>query len=301
MFKDEKVSVIIPNYNGNDLLDKNLPFLIKAWQNPENKISEIIVVDDNSKDNSVELIKRNYPDVILIKSKKNRGFSSTVNLGVKSAKGKYVLLLNTDVEVTQNFLEQVFDLFEDKSVFGVSLHEVGFGWAKAVFSNGFICHLPGKESGVVTRTFWISGGSGIFVKSVWEKLGGMDEKLFKFYWEDIDLSYRAQKRGYKLLWTPHSKVFHNHESTMSKTYSKRKLSRIQETNQLVFIWKNLTSLPMLRKHIRGLFSRLVKHPGYAVIVLNALRKFNVIIRARRKEKKDCKVSDEAIFAGFSDL
>lgn len=294
-------SIVIPNFNGLYLLQKYLPLLVKEFNNEINKILEIIVVDDCSTDSSVDFIKNNFPQILIVKNKKNRGFSASVNIGVRSSKGKYVVLLNSDVEVTSDFLKDIFVLFDDKSVFGISLHENGFGYAKAVFKEGFICHSPGHEAQIITKTFWVSGGSGIFRKDMWEKLGGMDDKLFKFYWEDIDLSYRAQKRGYKLLWTPYSKVFHNHESTMSKTFTKRKLNRIQETNQLIFIWKNLTSVPMLKKHIIGLFDRIIKHPGYIIIVINSLKKINSILRARKKEKRDCKVSDEAIFAGFSDL
>ena len=101
------------------------------------------------------------------------------------------------------------------------------------------------------------------------------------------------------MWEPEAKVFHKHETTIFKTFSKNKLRRMQEVNQLVFIWKNLTSLNLFRKHITGLTKKITLHPGYIRIVLTALMKIRPILRARRKEKKEAMVSDEAIFARFS--
>jgi GT2 family glycosyltransferase len=126
----------------------------------------------------------------------------------------------------------------------------------------------------------------------------MDEKLFSpFYWEDVDLSYRALKRGFRLLWEPKAKVIHHHESTIGKI-SRKYRQRIQERNQLIFIWKNLTSPILFRKHVLGVFRRVSLHPGYLIIVLMALRKIKGVVKVRKREKKESKVSDEAIFARF---
>ena len=293
------VSVVIPNYNGADLLRKHLPSVIKASENKNNRIKEILIVDDASSDNSVNFIKERFPQIVLIKHTKNRGFSSTVNTGVRTAKSALVCLLNTDVNVSVNFLESVIKIFSDKSVFGVSLHESGLGWAKGIFKEGFVTHKPGEENNKTMRTFWVSGGSGVFRRDMWHQLKGMDEELLNpFYWEDIDLSYRAQKRGFKVFWEPNSKVIHKHESTISK-YSKIKIrQRIQERNQLLFIWKNITSQILFKKHLKGLFARFLKNPGYARVIAMALKKFPMVISKRKIEKKESTVSDEAIFQKF---
>lgn len=290
------VSIIIPNYNGSDLLKKNLPHVLAAFDYKKNQIKEIIVVDDASKDDSIKIINKHFPQVRLIKHKVNRGFASSVNTGVRSSKGKLVVLLNTDVRPGKKFLEPVFQHFEEDDTFGVSFHEKGYGWARARFENGFITHRPGRPGNKAKNTFWVSGGSGVIRRDLWIKLGGFDEKLFKFYWEDVDLSYRAAKRGFKLIWEPNAKVLHEHESTTARVFSKKKLARMQEVNQLVFIWKNLTSQNMFRKHMFGLVKRIVRHPGYIRIVFAALFKVRIVLKARKKEKKQCKVSDEAIFA-----
>jgi GT2 family glycosyltransferase len=295
----EGVSIIIPNYNGRDLLEKNIPYVIGALKNKDNHIAEVIVVDDASKDGSVEYLKDNFPEISIIKHRINRGFSTSVNTGARMAKGKLLVLLNNDVTPAENFLKSTIRLFDNSNLFAVSLHEKGYGYAVGKFENGFIVHEPAGEDKGVHETFWASGGSAVFKRSLWMKLGGFDSKLYSpYYWEDLDISYRARKRGYSILWNSESNVVHEHESTTIK-FSKRKRARVQERNQLIFIWKNLTSKFLFRKHIVGLGRRVVKHPGYLIIVVMALTKVKLLMKARQKERKESKVSDEAIFAGFS--
>lgn len=294
-----KTSIIIPWYNTEWLAEKNLPALISAFKNKKNNILEIIIVDDASSDKSADIIKTLFPDIKLIRHKVNRGFSSSVNTGVRMAKGELVCLLNSDVMPKVNFLESVYDHFKYPKMFAVSLNEAGnFGWAKGFLKNGFIVHEPGGKGEISHTTFWVSGGSGVFRRSIWMSLGGLDEKLFSpFYWEDLDLSYRAMKRGYQLIWDPNAKVEHNHETTIKKLPQKY-VNRIQERNQLLFIWKNLGSPSLISKNIIAVIKRIVAHPGYIRIVLMALSKIGVLLKARIKEKKESKVSDEAIFAKF---
>ena len=293
-----KISIIIPSYNTEWLLEKNIPYILAAQKNKKNSILEIIVVDDASPDGSVNLLKEKYPDVKVIKHRVNRGFSASVNTGARTSKGNLLVLLNTDVIPEENFLVSVIPLFKDNDLFAASFNKRGHSWAKGKFKDGFVVHEPGTKTKKVHHTFWVSRGSGIFRRDYWMKLGGMDEKLFSpFYWEDLDLCYRALKRGHKLVWDPNAKVLHKYEATIG-LLPKRYVERIRERNQLIFIWKNLTSPILIRKHIAGLFKRILRHPGYIRIVMMALFKIKLIMRARKKEKKACKVSDEAIFARF---
>jgi GT2 family glycosyltransferase len=295
----KRVSIVIPNYNGEELLAKHMPSVMKAFENEKNSILEIIVVDDASKDRSVSLIKKFFPEIKIYRHKINRGFSSTVNTGVRYAKGDLVCLLNTDVSPSLNFLLPVFVHFDELDTFAVSLHEEGYGWAKGTFKNGFLEHKSGKETKKAHISFWASGGSAVFNRKKWWELGGLDEKnLSPYYWEDVDIGYRAQKRGWKILWEPKAKVKHEHEGTTNKISAVYR-GRIQERNQLIVIWKNITSKVLFRKHIIGLISRIAKHPGYIRIVFMALKNLPSIYRSRMKEKKESKVSDEAIFARFS--
>lgn len=291
-------SVIIPNFNGEKLLEKNMPIFLKAKNFAQNKIKEIIIVDDGSWDNSVKFIKENYPEVKLIKHTKNRGFSAAVNTGARMAKGDLIVLLNTDVLPGENFLVSILPRFQDESVFAVSMHEKGYAWAKGHFKDGYIQIEPGKETVNAHISFWVSGGSGVFRKSMWKELGGMDEKLLSpFYWEDIDICYRGAKRGWKIWWDPDSLVEHQHESTIGKL-PKKYVERVRERNQLLFIWKNLHSPNLIRKHLLGVFARLIKHPGYLRILFMTLPRLRQTLKLRAKEKKESKISDEIIFSRF---
>ena len=297
--KNFTVSVVMPNFNGEKILEKNIPSFFAAKDNPNNCITEIIIVDDGSRDDSVKMISSKFPQVKLIKHKINRGFSAAVNTGVRAAKGDLICLLNSDVVPEHNFLENVICHFLNTNIFAVSLNEIGdFGWAKGFFSDGFVGHSGGSKSVKPHDTFWVSGGSGVFRRNIWMELGGMDEKLLSpFYWEDVDLCYRALKRGYRLIWEPEAKVSHIHESTIS-LFPKKYVQRIHERNQLLFIWKNITSVNLFRKHLVGLTKRLFKHPGYIRIIFMALGKIGILIKARNKEIKEAKICDEIIFSRF---
>ena len=241
MTRNHKVSVVMPNLNGKELLEKNLPKLIEAKNYTPNSILEIIIVDDGSWDDSVALIKDKFPLVRLIRHKINRGFSAAVNTGVRSAKGDLILLINTDVLPEKDFLVSVLPHFDDPKMFAISLHERGMCYAKGAFYDGYIQLAPGEESSKFQNSFYVSGGSGVFSRVHWVSLGGMDEKLLSpFYWEDIDLCYRAAKRGLILGWEPGGIVEHHHESTISK-FPKSYVQRVRERNQLLCIWKNITS------------------------------------------------------------
>ncbi len=292
------ISVVMPNLNGEKLLEKNLPVLLAAKDYAPNNILEVIIVDDGSWDGSVTFLRKNFPAVRLIKHTTNRGFSTAVNTGARAAKGDLILLINTDVLPDKDFLVKVLPDFTDPKVFAVSLHEKGFGSARGYFGDGYIQLAMGPEDSRTHPSFYVSGGSGVFRRKMWVELGGMDEKLLSpFYWEDIDLCYRAAKRGYKLLWEPGGIVEHHHESTISK-FPKAYVGRVRERNQLLMLWKNLTSPNLTRKHVAGLLKRLVMHPGYTRVVLMALGRFGIAMEKRKREIKEGKVSDEAIFARY---
>lgn len=295
------ISIVIPNWNGAFLLRKNLPKVVSAMRNKKNRIIEIIVVDDYSSDDSVSLLENNFADSVrLVKHQKNQRFAAAVNTGVRFSKGSHICLLNTDVIPSVDFLESVVSLLKDESVFGVTLHEQGYGAAGGTF-NGYLNHYGKPESKYVENTLWISGGSGVFSKEKWQELHGLDAELFSpFYWEDLDLGYRAQKRGYKLLWDPNAKVVHKHESvTNPKNFGKGYLSLIKERNELLFLWKNITSRNLFAKHKKAVVERMLRHPGYTKVVIAALAKWSLVMSRRAREKSESKVSDEMVYEKFS--
>ncbi len=260
-----KVSIIIPNYNRTGDLMKNLPLILGT------EASEIIIVDDGSDQtpNSIRQLAdktQNYNSKVkIIENKKNLGFSSTINRGVKEAIGEIVVLLNTDVTPKTDFLQPLVRHFNDPKVFAVGCldislegeKEVQRGRGLAKWHHGFLIHKRGEVN--KSDTFWVSCGSGAFRKDLWEKLGGLDSLYNPFYWEDIDLSYRARKSGYKIIFESLSQVIHRHdEGIIKQKFSQFSIKTISYRNQFIFIWKNITDWNLLRSHFLWLPYHLIR-------------------------------------------
>lgn len=295
----KKISIIIPYWNGVEKIQKHLLKVIKIAKS--NNIFEIIASDDASEDNTVEILKTQFPEVRLIERKINGGFSSNVNTAVNEAKGEIIFLLNSDAEPERNFLEFALPHFDNPQVFSVSCNAGGL-WAVGRFENGFFWHNQATDINQADKphqTLWASGGSGFFRKSLWDELGGLDDLYNPFYVEDIDLGFRATKRGYINIWEPRSKVEHYKEKgVIENSFSKNIISSTSERNILIFIWKNITSPKLISDHKRALFKRLIKHPKYWIIFMRALSKFPKIMEKRKTEKIYAKLTDEEVFDIF---
>ncbi len=288
----KKASIIIPNWKGRKLLEKNLPAVLAT------RPDEVIVVDDASPDDSNQFLKKNYSQVKIIKHKENLGFAAGCNSGVKAAKSEIVVLLNLDVVPEKDALEKVLVDFKDKEVFAVSFNEPQWSWARIAWKKGLIEHEPGPKSGKTHISAWANGGSGAFRKSIWDKLGGFDSLYHPFYWEDIDLSYRAWKRGYKILWEPKAVVHHQHEAIIGKHYSKKYINFVSERNRLLFIWKNITDPKMMIEHKLHLLGRLTR-PGNWKPFLAAKGKLPQVMMRRFKEWQEKKVADREVLNQFN--
>lgn len=243
-------SIVIPNWNGAHLLSKNLPAVLAACPD-----CEIIVADDASTDTSLSILRKNFPNVIIVANQLQHGFSSNVNSGVARATGEVVVLLNTDVRPEKDFLAPLLAHFQNASVFGVGCLEKSYeassivsrGRGQAKWEKGYFIHNRGEVDR--SDTAWVSGGSSAFRKDMWNRLGGMDTMFNPFYWEDIDLSYRAQKAGWTVLFEPKSVVGHFHDEGKIKTsYSAGLVKRIVYRNQFIFIWKNISNVRLCIAH-----------------------------------------------------
>lgn len=295
------VSVVIPNWNGVYLMEKHLQNTINTSAG-----AEIIVADDCSSDGSVEYLKKNFPNVIVVANVKQGGFAINVNSGVKKATGDIVVLLNTDVEPENGYLLPLLKHFEDSDVFAVGCLEKsveqgntilrGRGVAKWV--KGFYLHERGEVDR--TDTAWVSGGSGAFRRSMWNALGGMDTLYSPFYWEDIDVSYRARKAGWKTVFEPQSVVGHYHEEgKIKREFSPIDVKRIVYRNQFTFIWKNLSDSRICLSHILWLPVRLIQALFKGDVIMWqglfwALSRLPQIIRHRRIQSRLWKLSDETV-------
>ncbi len=300
-----KISIVIPNFNGENLLKKNLPAVIYLCPR-----SEIIVVDDCSSDKSVATLQKYFPKVRIVLHKRNLGFASCVNDGVRLAEGDLILLLNTDVVPEKNFLDSVFPYFNNPKVFAVGFNQkciekdkiIFRGRGLGKFRKGFLFHQRGEVD--KNNTLWVSGGAAIFSKKIWDKLGGLYEIYNPFYWEDIDLSYRALKSGYQIYFEPNSLVVHSQEkSSIRIAYNASFIKKVAYRNQIFFVWLNINDISYLIQHFFYLpyhfFKALLTFDlDFIVALLLALIKLPEVIFFRRKSKKLWVVSDKDILSRF---
>tara|TARA_Y100000758_G_scaffold166518_1_gene118170 strand:+ start:94 stop:1092 length:999 start_codon:yes stop_codon:yes gene_type:complete len=203
-----KVSVIIVNYNGKKFLEKCLESLCKV--NYEN--FEIIVVDNNSTDGSIELVTKNYTSIILLKLNSNKGFAEPNNIGAKIANGKYLLFLNNDTIVTPNFISEMVQVIENDKKIAIC-QSLLLKPDESVDSSGdFIDHLgvvynSTKKTDEIREISSARGASMLIRKDVFDILEGFDEKFYVSF-EDVDLGWRTWMIGYKVILTPKSIVYH---------------------------------------------------------------------------------------------
>ncbi|RJQ27335.1 glycosyltransferase family 2 protein [Candidatus Parcubacteria bacterium] len=291
-----KISIVIPYWNGEEKIKKHLPKVLEFAK--ANNILEVIASDDASTDGTVDLLKSQFPQVVVVERKVNKGFSSNVNTGVSHSSSDFIFLLNSDAEPEKNTLKFALPHFNNPQVFSVGFN-TGGSWANGYFKDGFFWHGQGRGE-EAHQTLWASGGSSIFRKSIWDELGGFDTLFDPFYEEDVDLGYRATKRGYINIWEPKALVEHYKEvGVIEANFSKNKVQKIAERNHLIFIWKNITSPKLIAEHHKALAKMLVTHPKYWNTFLAAAKQLPEIMRKRKIEKKQAKITDEEIFSLFA--
>ncbi len=228
-YSRKSISVVIPNYNGSKLLEQNLPSVYEALNNAKTDF-EIIITDDCSTDSSVAFIRQNYPQVHLIISNKNQGFSASCNKGIALANKDLILLLNTDIELNKDFFESQFKYFELPDTFGVMSKIIGAkdgetqDTARFLKYSGFkikannFYHLENED--FLTPTAYLSGANALIDTKKLKDIGGFDEIFSPFYCEDFELGLRAWRLGWKCYYDPKSYCIHDHSST-TKNYRTR--------------------------------------------------------------------------------
>jgi len=291
-----KVSIVIPNYNGRELLKKNLPQVFTACREWAERGWEIVVVDDASTDDSLAFLKENYPQVKVVVHQKNQRFAAACNSGVKIARGEVVILLNNDVSPEPDFLKPLIERFKDSDVFAVGCKERDVENKKIVwsgrgimrFKRGLVVHWRARNQSKKT-TSWVAAGSGAYDREKWLEIGGMDTLFRPAYEEDRDISYRALKHGWKILFEPKSVVNHQHETTNIRAFGPQKIKIISFKNQFLFVWKNITDLDFLLSHLFWLPYHLIltnfRSRGLLWLgFLLALKQLPEVLRSRRRVK-----------------
>ena len=203
-----KVSVIIVNYNGKELLEKCLESLFKV--NYDN--FEIILVDNNSSDGSLEYVTKNHSSVIIIKLSENKGFAEPNNIGAKITKGEFLLFLNNDTIVTPEFISELVSAAQTYPDVAICQSLLLKPDGKIDSSGDFIDSMGVCYNSTINitqpREISSARGACMLIKhDVFNKLEGFDEKFFATF-EDVDLGWRAWIAGYKVMVIPKSVIYH---------------------------------------------------------------------------------------------
>lgn len=302
-----KTAVVILNWNGRDFLKKFLPILIENTQD-----ADIIVADNASSDDSIELLKSEFKSVQLIELDQNYGFCGGYNRALNSLDHEYFVLLNSDVEVSKAWLKpltQILDendeiaavqpklldfnnraLFEYAGAAGGYIDRFGYPFCKGrVFFN-----LEEDKGQYDSRNqiFWATGACLCIRSSVYKELGGLDE-LFFAHMEEIDLCWRINNSGKKIYYEPSSVVYHVGGGTLHKSNPRKTF--LNYRNGLFLLYKNLhaqerDSIIFKRMMLDGL-------SGIKMLLSFEFSNFLAVIRAHnafRKEKGQLELSGNTL-------
>lgn len=269
------ISVIISTFNGQHLLKKNLPAVLASARNEDELLIIDDASQDSTIDYLCRIFKLkeqkkpnlsdNYGKyrlfqnfyslsqkrvaISLIINQRNLRFARSCNRAANIARGDLLWLLNNDVRVDKNCLailtKQFADQNDDQKLFAVGALEYEgndtqapkAGKNRLWFEKGLFIHAKAKDFDF-GATAWASGGSGLFDRQKWLKLGGFDTKFYPAYWEDVDLSFRAKKHGWRVVFEPKAVVFHQHESTNASVFGTQAIKTISYRHQCYFTRKN---------------------------------------------------------------
>lgn len=245
-----KVSIVILNYNGQRFLEEFLPSVIANSAG-----HQIIVADNASTDNSLTFLREHYPDIRVIALPKNGGFAGGYNAALNQVVSEYYVLLNSDIEVTPNWIEPMLDMLEQNpKIAGVQPKVLSYHnrdtFEHAGASGGFLDrnYFPFCRGRLVStfekdkgqydsplEIFWATGAALMIRSSVYHEVGGLDERFFA-HMEEIDLCWRAKHLGYSFMVQPASLVYHVGGGTL--TYMSPFKTYLNFRNSLYMITKN---------------------------------------------------------------
>ena len=258
--QSKKIAVLILNWNGVKLLQKYLASVVKF----NSSEAEIIIVDNASEDDSIVFLQNTYPDIKRIEFKNNYGFAKGYNKAINLIHHEYVVLLNSDVRVTENwlvapieFLNSNIDyaacqpkILDDKSPLKFEYAGASGGFIDALgypFCRGRLFDTLEHDEGQydhINDVFWASGAALFVRREVYMRLCGLDESFFA-HQEEIDLCWRILNEGHKIACIPQSKVYHLGGASLDKSSPKKTFLNFR--NNLVMLLKNLPlhSLPLI--------------------------------------------------------
>ncbi len=246
------VAIVILNWNGRKFLEQFLPSVLASTY--VNK--QVIVADNASTDDSIVFLQQQYPSIKIILNESNEGFAKGYNTALKKVTADYYVLLNSDVEVKDNWIEPVIKLMESDPLIAACQPKIlsykerssfeyagaSGGWIDKFgypFTRGRIFDVCEQDNGQydsAEQCFWASGAALFIKATLFHKAGGLDEFFFA-HQEEIDLCWRLQLAGYKIYVQPASVVFHVGGGTLPKGNSRKTFLNFR--NNLVMLYKNL--------------------------------------------------------------
>lgn len=245
----EQIAIVILNWNGQKFLEQFLPSVI---QNSENV--RLIVADNASTDSSIDFLKKNYPDIEIVINERNYGFAGGYNEALKKINSKYYLLLNSDIEVSKNWLTPLLKTIKNDNIAAVqpkiiAYHDKNkFEHAGASggyldknyfpFCRGRIFDEVEEDKGQYnneTEVFWATGAALLIKSDIFHQTGGFDDSFFA-HMEEIDLCWRIKKLGFQIMVNPNSVVYHVGGGTLP--YQSPRKTYLNFRNSLFVIMKN---------------------------------------------------------------
>ena len=256
--KKIKVAIVILNWNGKKFLEKFLPSVVNYSEG-----AEVIIADNDSKDDSVAFLKEHYPQLRIILNKENGGYARGYNEALAQIDAEYYVLLNSDIEVTPNWVKPVIDVMDaDLSIAAAQPKLLAYArkdeFEYAGAAGGFIdkygypfCqgrvfgHLE-KDLGQyeeVREIFWATGAAMFVRASKFWEVGGLDNDFFA-HMEEIDLCWRFKNSGYKVVYVPQSKIYHVGGGTLPKGTARK--TYLNFRNNFALLYKNLPADRVLK-------------------------------------------------------
>ncbi|MDP3948293.1 MAG: glycosyltransferase family 2 protein [bacterium] len=304
-------SVIIPNWNGSELLKDCLNSL--AEQTFKN--FEIILVDNGSTDNSLEYVKNHFPQVRVISLEKNFGFAKAINEGVKASNTEYVVFLNNDTSVDKDWLKSLILCADSHpEVISVNSKLLNFYDKKIIDGVGILINEVGQARSIGWQEkdknqynseqyiFGATGGASLFRRDDLIKVGLFDERYF-MYSEEVDFSFRAQFLGYKSIFCPEAVVYHKHKATSKKLPAYIEYWQFRNMTQTIIkdfpagiLFKKWRWLKITLVHLNTIFYQLKNGFFWPPVLADLwiILHLPQLLSERRKIQGSKKVDDEYI-------